>query len=340
MTHDEAVALVTEAARAVVRTRKAGKSDAKAVTAMNKAIQQVKFTLGYTALKLTQDILAEAPAPVKAARAKPAPSVPMGEHHIGNYRFTLLPSRWRTGMIQVVPRDDSGGYKGPATYLIERLPHSHSHRAGYTMSPANAAKLLAAAAAGDAYATPKEQREKRAKDAFDVRVLAEGTRMGGKVVDRHGTPELVFATRYGPLRTTAYGDWIAQRFDDLSQGRPYGVSDNGKWNFGSDIAGWKAAVQDILVKNNPKKRPINVRSAASARSEVRHLVNHDTTCPYPPEIGKAEPTPEGWLVRVTFRKAKWSKQTGFGPEFDRWYEVSKNSTSLVGSGPNKPARYA
>lgn len=72
------------------------------------------------------------------------------------------------------------------------------------------------------------------------------------------------------------------------------------------------------VRENPDNRSI---SEKKARQWVKQTLDIDTSAPYPGRIGPAKKAHLGWAFHVTFRNAKWGKQKGFGPEYDRWYLV-------------------
>jgi hypothetical protein len=253
---DRFFAEATEAAREVVRKRTAGTSALAAERALRGVLVRASARTGlYEDLrKVVDDILREAPAPAKkaprvaASRGVPLSAVPMGGHVIGDFTFLFGPSRWSTGKVSVQA-------SGRALGLLRQFKPTYSHRAGYSLSPAAALKFMEAARLGGAYVSPADAKAKKVADAFNARALAEGRRLGG-VAQGEG---LLFQTKYGPMRMSPHGSWIAQQFTNREGPLPYGASrPSGKWNFGSDIPAWSETLSEILVKSNPHKNPHGV----------------------------------------------------------------------------------
>ena len=79
-----------------------------------------------------------------------------------------------------------------------------------------------------------------AQRAFQQRVMAHLLELGAEHPARDGRENaFLLQTPAGPLSITVYGDWIAQRFDDVEAGSLFtrqccGAASNpysGKWNF-------------------------------------------------------------------------------------------------------------
>lgn len=196
----------------------------------------------------------------RMARKNPRPSpvvldrVPMGEHVVGDYRYTFSPSRWQKGKVAVECHDE-GRYMGKNTLLLEKFSPTYSHRAGYTLIPANALKLLEAAGAGGEYVSPKEVRERKAKDKANQAVIKFVQAAGGRVVREDGyRTELEIDTPLGPLRVTPHGPrTVFTQFQDTDRARSLG-GPNGKWNFhGEDaIDDFKESLTHLLARKNPR----------------------------------------------------------------------------------------